>query len=97
MQSAALVALGLGEEWSYGALDLSPEEFEARVRALPEEGFAGANVTVPHKQAAMLTSRASEMRPTSCAGLPSTCIPAMRAAMVTIVAVNSQRQIAAIT
>jgi len=53
MQSAALAALGLGEEWSYGALDLAPEEFEARVRALPEEGFAGANVTVPHKQAAL--------------------------------------------
>lgn len=53
MQSAALAALGLGEEWSYGALDLTPEEFEARVRALPAEGFAGANVTVPHKQAAL--------------------------------------------
>lgn len=53
MQTAALGALGLGEEWSYGAIDLAPEEFEARVRALPDEGFAGANVTVPHKQAAL--------------------------------------------
>ena len=27
--------------------------FEARVRAMPGEGFAGANVTVPHKEAAL--------------------------------------------
>jgi shikimate dehydrogenase len=53
MQTAALAALGLGEEWSYGAIDAAPEEFEARVRSLPDEGFAGANVTVPHKHAAL--------------------------------------------
>ncbi|MET0558461.1 MAG: shikimate dehydrogenase [Solirubrobacterales bacterium] len=53
MQEAALAALGLSGEWSYGAIDVAPEEFEARARALPEEGFAGANVTVPHKHAAL--------------------------------------------
>jgi shikimate dehydrogenase len=53
MQNAALVALGLGEEWRYEAIDVAPEAFEARVRALPAEGFAGANVTVPHKMAAL--------------------------------------------
>jgi shikimate dehydrogenase len=53
MHSAALVELGLGEEWSYEAIDLAPDEFERRVRAMPEEGFAGANVTVPHKSAAL--------------------------------------------
>ena len=52
MQNAALAALGLGEEWRYEAIDVAPEEFEARVRAMPGEGFAGANVTVPHKTAA---------------------------------------------
>jgi shikimate dehydrogenase len=52
MQNAALAALGLGEEWSYEAIDIAPEEFEARLRAMPGEGFAGANVTVPHKTAA---------------------------------------------
>jgi shikimate dehydrogenase len=52
MQNAALAALGLGEEWSYEAIDVAPEQFEARVRAMPGEGFAGANVTVPHKTAA---------------------------------------------
>src|ERR1700748_310564 len=58
MQAAALAALGLGEEWSYGAIDVAPEEFEARVRALPGEGFAGANVTVPHKHAALAIAHA---------------------------------------
>ncbi len=52
MQNAALAELGLGEEWSYEAIDLAPEEFEAGVRRMPGEGFAGANVTVPHKTAA---------------------------------------------
>jgi shikimate dehydrogenase len=62
MQNAALAALGLGEEWSYEAIDVAPEEFEARVRAMPGEGFAGANVTVPHKLAALaLADVASEM------------------------------------
>jgi shikimate dehydrogenase len=62
MQNAALAALGLGEEWSYEAIDAAPEEFEARVRAMPAEGFAGANVTVPHKLVALaLADIKSEM------------------------------------
>jgi shikimate dehydrogenase len=62
MQNAALAALGLGEEWSYEAIDVVPDAFEARVRAMVGEGFAGANVTVPHKLAALaLADTASEM------------------------------------
>jgi shikimate dehydrogenase len=53
MHNAALAALGLGEEWSYEAIDVSPDAFEERVRAMQAEGFAGANVTVPHKGAAL--------------------------------------------
>lgn len=53
MQNAALAALGLGEEWSYEAIEVAPDRFEARLRAMPGEGFAGANVTVPHKGAAL--------------------------------------------
>jgi shikimate dehydrogenase len=61
MQNAALAALGLGEEWHYEAIEVAPEEFGARVRAMPGEGFAGANVTVPHKLAAFaLAETASE-------------------------------------
>lgn len=53
MQTAALEALGLGGEWRYGAIEVPPEEFEARVRALPGAGYAGVNVTVPHKLRAL--------------------------------------------
>ncbi|HEX5713820.1 MAG TPA: shikimate dehydrogenase [Solirubrobacterales bacterium] len=61
MHSAALAALGMGAEWSYEAIDVAPEEFVARVQALSGEGFAGANVTVPHKTAAYaLADLASE-------------------------------------
>jgi shikimate dehydrogenase len=61
MHNAALAELGLAEEWTYEAIEVSPEDFEARVRAMPGEGFAGANVTVPHKLAALaLADEASE-------------------------------------
>jgi len=53
MHTAALEAMGLAVEWSYGAIEISPEGFEARVRTMAGEGFAGANVTVPHKVAAL--------------------------------------------
>lgn len=56
MQEAALkelVAEGLPGKWSYGRLDISPEDFERAVRKMPGEGFVGANVTIPHKEAAL--------------------------------------------
>lgn len=52
MQTAALQALGL-EGWSYEAVEVAPDGFEARVREMATEGFAGANVTIPHKEAAL--------------------------------------------
>src|SRR3954469_2857711 len=60
MQTAALEALGLAGEWSYEAIDVDPSEFEARTRALPGQGYVGANVTIPHKEAALaVTDQAS--------------------------------------
>jgi shikimate dehydrogenase len=53
MQTAALEALGLAGEWSYEVIDVDPGEFEARTRALPGQGYVGANVTIPHKEAAL--------------------------------------------
>jgi shikimate dehydrogenase len=53
MHAAAFEALGIAGEWSYEAIDVSVGEFESRVRALAAEGYAGANVTVPHKLAAL--------------------------------------------
>jgi shikimate dehydrogenase len=53
MHTAALAELGLSEEWTYEAIEVAPDRFEARVREMPDEGFVGANVTVPHKGAAL--------------------------------------------
>lgn len=50
MQNAAFAARGL--DWAYVACDVAPERFEAAVRGFAGAGFAGANVTTPHKQAA---------------------------------------------
>ena len=47
MQNAALAARGL--DWDYTAHDV--EDALAGVAALRQLGFAGANVTIPHKQA----------------------------------------------
>ena len=47
MQNAAFAASRL--DWHYSAFDV--EEPVAAVAALRELGFAGANVTIPHKQA----------------------------------------------
>ena len=41
---------------AYVALPIAPENFARCVAALPLMGFAGANVTVPHKQAAFALS-----------------------------------------
>ena len=60
MQTAALAELGLAASWSYEAIEVAPEGFEPLVRSLPDDGFAGVNVTVPHKLAALaLADRAS--------------------------------------
>jgi len=53
MHAAALAELGLGEEWSYEAIDVAPDRLDEQVRAMAAGEFAGANVTVPHKGAAM--------------------------------------------
>jgi shikimate dehydrogenase len=47
MQNAAFAARGL--DWAYVALDVAPERLEEAVRGLDALGFAGANVTAPHK------------------------------------------------
>ena len=61
MQAAALAELGLAAGWSYEAIEVAPADFEARVRGLAAAGFVGANVTVPHKVAALgLAGEASE-------------------------------------
>lgn len=53
MQNAALAELSLDAEWRYEPLEVEPERFEGVVRGMERAGFAGANVTVPHKEAAL--------------------------------------------
>lgn len=51
MQNAAFAAAGL--DWSYVLLPTPPERLAAAVRGLAAAGFAGANVTIPHKTAVL--------------------------------------------
>lgn len=51
MHNAAFAELGL--EWAYVPLPVYPDHVAEAVRGLRALGFAGANVTVPHKQAVL--------------------------------------------
>lgn len=53
MHTAAFRALGIEKEWSYEAILLAPEDFERGVAELGSRRYVGANVTVPHKRAAL--------------------------------------------
>jgi shikimate dehydrogenase len=50
MQHAAFAAAGL--DWQYVALEVEADALAETVAALPQGGFVGANVTIPHKEAA---------------------------------------------
>jgi shikimate dehydrogenase len=52
MHNAALRALDM-DGWRYQLLPVPPERFAETVRALQDAGFVGANVTIPHKHAAL--------------------------------------------
>lgn len=52
MHEAAYAAAGL-DGWRYQHLPVPPDLFEETVRGLGAAGFVGANVTIPHKQAAL--------------------------------------------
>jgi len=52
MQNAALAAVGLST-WRYQRLPVPPEMLVSTLRALEAAGFRGANVTIPHKEAAL--------------------------------------------
>lgn len=49
MQNAAFAARGL--DWAYVACDVEPDRLATAVWGLEALGFAGANVTIPHKRA----------------------------------------------
>jgi shikimate dehydrogenase len=49
MQNAAFAARGL--DWAYVPLPVPPDALDDALRGLLAQGFAGANVTTPHKRA----------------------------------------------
>jgi shikimate dehydrogenase len=53
MHNAALAALGM-DDWHYQRLPVPPALFAETTRALGSARFVGANVTIPHKQAALV-------------------------------------------
>lgn len=55
MHTAALRELGL-DHWSYQKLPVPPDAIAGAIAGLREAGFAGANVTIPHKHAALAAS-----------------------------------------
>ena len=60
MHRAAYETLGLADH-HYQRLPLPPELFAETVRALPEAGFSGINVTIPHKERALaVATRATD-------------------------------------
>ncbi|HET9074063.1 MAG TPA: shikimate dehydrogenase [Solirubrobacteraceae bacterium] len=61
MQNAALAAVGLGH-WRYQLLPVPPELFTETVRGLAGVGFLGANVTIPHKAAALALADSASAR-----------------------------------
>jgi shikimate dehydrogenase len=58
MQNAAFAAAGL--DWEYVAVEVEAETLAETVRGLVADGYAGANVTIPHKQAAAAMSDEAE-------------------------------------
>lgn len=52
MHAAALRELGLGH-WTYQKLPVPPDAIAGAIAGLRDAGFAGANVTLPHKHAAL--------------------------------------------
>ena len=51
LQNAGFSALGL--DWAYVPLPVRPEDLADGVRGLAAAGFAGANITIPHKTAVL--------------------------------------------
>jgi shikimate dehydrogenase len=62
MHNAAFAALGM-HGWRYQRLPVPPRLFDQTTRALAAGGLLGANVTIPHKQAAL--ALATDATPTA--------------------------------
>ena len=61
MHNAALAAIGR-PQWRYQLLPLPPARLAETIPALPAAGFAGVNVTIPHKTGALAAATAPSER-----------------------------------
>jgi shikimate dehydrogenase len=46
-----------GLEGSYGMEEVKPEDFADFIRAMPDRGYAGGNITIPHKTALLALAK----------------------------------------
>jgi shikimate dehydrogenase len=77
MHNAALRALGMDLiGWRYQALPVPQELFTETVRALGAAGFVGANVTIPHKQAALALADEASVAATEIGAANTLCFAA---------------------
>ena len=67
-----------GCDWRYEAIDVEPERFAEVVRGMPAQGFAGANVTIPHKLRGARGRRHGERRSRRSVGAANTLVFARR-------------------
>jgi shikimate dehydrogenase len=61
IHNAALIAIGR-PQWRYQLLPLPPARLAETILALPAAGFAGVNVTIPHKAGALGAATARSAR-----------------------------------
>ncbi len=54
----AAFAAQTAQHLSYEALDIRPDDFASTLHRLPQEGYCGVNITVPHKEAAWAFAQA---------------------------------------
>lgn len=60
MHNAAFAALGM-TGWLYDRLPIPPDILKLSLRTLADHGYAGVNITVPHKEAALALTRPDEL------------------------------------
>ncbi|PJF23858.1 MAG: shikimate dehydrogenase, partial [Phototrophicales bacterium] len=60
MHNAAFKALGM-DDWLYDKIAIPPDILKLGLHELRDHGYVGVNVTIPHKQAAMVLVKPDEI------------------------------------
>lgn len=69
LHNAAFQALGM-DDWHYELLPTRPEELAQQLQLLAQRGYAGVNVTIPHKEAVLPLVKADALA--KCIGAANT-------------------------